>query len=171
MKWARHVSSIREIRKNANNLQVVEPTGRSPRGWPSCIWEDNIREMVCGNVYWIHLAHTGTGSGPLWTRYWTSCSTEAAQFLVYLWGCYCLSMTKLHAIGSSSADGRFPQPSTQLRYITDSFHALKRPGCEAHSSLPSSARLRKWIFASAPPYVFVVSCLSTETNLLLCLNK
>jgi hypothetical protein len=59
MRWAGHVAHMGEVRCE-NNILVGKPEGRRPLGRPRRRWEDNIktdlREIVFGDVDWIHLA-------------------------------------------------------------------------------------------------------------------
>jgi hypothetical protein len=59
MRWAGHVARMGEVR-GAYNILVGRPEGRRPLARPRCRWEDNIemdlREIVFGDVYWIHWA-------------------------------------------------------------------------------------------------------------------
>jgi hypothetical protein len=59
MRWACHVARMGEVR-SAYNILVGRPEGRRPLGRRRHRWEDNIkmdlREIVFGNVDWIHLA-------------------------------------------------------------------------------------------------------------------
>jgi hypothetical protein len=59
MRWAGHVTRMREVR-GAYNILVRRPEGRRPLGRPGRRWEDNIkmdlREIGFGDVDWIHLA-------------------------------------------------------------------------------------------------------------------
>jgi hypothetical protein len=59
MRWAGHVARLGEMR-GAYNILVGRPEGRRPPGRPRRRWEDNIkmdlREIVFGDVYWIHWA-------------------------------------------------------------------------------------------------------------------
>jgi hypothetical protein len=58
MRWAGHVARMGEGR-GAGNILVGRPEGRRPIGRPRRRWEDNIkmdlREIVFGDVDWIHL--------------------------------------------------------------------------------------------------------------------
>jgi hypothetical protein len=59
MRWAGHVVHMGEVR-DAYNILVGRPEGRSPQGRLRCRWEDNIkmdlREIGFGDMDWIHLA-------------------------------------------------------------------------------------------------------------------
>jgi hypothetical protein len=59
VRWAGHVARIREVR-GAYNILVGRPEGRRPLGRLRRRWEDNIkmdlREIVFGDMDWIHLA-------------------------------------------------------------------------------------------------------------------
>jgi hypothetical protein len=59
MRWAGHVARKGEVR-GAYNILVGNPEGRRPLGRTRRRWEDNIkmdlREIVCGDVDWIHWA-------------------------------------------------------------------------------------------------------------------
>jgi hypothetical protein len=59
MRWAGHVARMGEVR-GAYNIWVRRAEGRGPLGRPRCRWEDNIkmdvREIVFGDVNWIHWA-------------------------------------------------------------------------------------------------------------------
>jgi hypothetical protein len=59
MRWAGYVARMGELR-GAHNILVGRPEGRRPLGRPTHRWEDNIeidlREIVFGDVDWIHLA-------------------------------------------------------------------------------------------------------------------
>jgi hypothetical protein len=58
MRWAGHVARMGKVR-NAHSILIGRPEGRRPLGRPRRRWEDNIkmdlREIVFGNVDWIHL--------------------------------------------------------------------------------------------------------------------
>jgi hypothetical protein len=58
-RWARHVARMGE-KRNAYNLLVGNPEGRSPLGRPRRRWLDNIRmdlvEVGWGDVGWIGVA-------------------------------------------------------------------------------------------------------------------
>jgi hypothetical protein len=59
MRWAGHVARKGEV-GGAYKILVGKPEGRRPLGRPRRRWEDNIkmdiREIVFGDVDWIHLA-------------------------------------------------------------------------------------------------------------------
>jgi hypothetical protein len=59
MRWAGHVASMGEVR-DAYNILVGRPEGKTPLGRPGRRWEDNIkmdlREIGFGDVDWIHWA-------------------------------------------------------------------------------------------------------------------
>jgi hypothetical protein len=59
MRWAGHVARIGEVRR-VYNILVGRLEERRPLGRPRRRWEDNIkmdlREIVFGDVDWIHLA-------------------------------------------------------------------------------------------------------------------
>jgi len=58
--WARHVARMAEGR-GVYSVLVEKPEGRRPLGRPRRRWEDNIRmdlrEVGCGCVDWMELAH------------------------------------------------------------------------------------------------------------------
>jgi hypothetical protein len=54
MRWAGHVARIREVR-GAYNILVGRPLGRPRRRWEDNIKMD-LKEIVFGDVDWIHLA-------------------------------------------------------------------------------------------------------------------
>jgi hypothetical protein len=60
LRWAGHVARMGE-RRSAYRALVGKPDGRRPLGRPRRRWEDNIkmglREVGCGGMDWINLAH------------------------------------------------------------------------------------------------------------------
>jgi hypothetical protein len=58
MRWARHVTSVEEM-KNSYRV-VVKRQRKGSLGRPSHRWEDNmkmdLKEIECGGVDWIQLA-------------------------------------------------------------------------------------------------------------------
>jgi hypothetical protein len=59
IRWARYVARLGE-KRNAYELLVAKPEGKSPLGRPRCRWVDNIKmdllEIGWGDVDWIGLA-------------------------------------------------------------------------------------------------------------------
>jgi hypothetical protein len=60
MRWAEHVARMGE-RKGVYRVLVGKPGGKKPLGRSRCRWKDNIkmdiREVGCGGMDWIELAH------------------------------------------------------------------------------------------------------------------
>jgi hypothetical protein len=60
MKWAGHVARMEE-KRNACKRLVGKPEGKRPLRRPRRRWVDNIktdlRELGCGGMNWINLAH------------------------------------------------------------------------------------------------------------------
>jgi hypothetical protein len=54
---------------------LEKPEWKRPLGGPRCRWENHIKidfeEIRLEGLDWIHWLSIGTGSGLLWTRWWT----------------------------------------------------------------------------------------------------
>jgi hypothetical protein len=71
--------------RNAYNVLVGEPEGKTPLGKYRCRWKDNIRmslrEIGWEVVDWIHLAQVGTSGEPCEHDNKLSGSIKGGEFL------------------------------------------------------------------------------------------
>jgi hypothetical protein len=79
-----------------------------------------------------------------------------------LWG----QEFSLHLVQTGSE----AHPASNPMGTEGSFPGVKRPGCEAHYSPPTSAEVKKtWVYISIPPYAIMTQCLIKHRDFTFCL--